>query len=117
MTLAEVHPLLSKLLQQLESGWGDQVLSVLERDARAAPAAQALARNYNALLEGSHRVRLANVQFKAEPRDGRLVVVGRVSMLVGETAAGAEPKQFSVQAEFASRDGAVVMTRLAQVEN
>jgi DnaJ-domain-containing protein 1 len=117
VTLAEVHPLLSKLLQQMESGWGDQVLSVLEREARTAPAAQALARNYNALLEGSHRVRLANVQFKAEPRDGRLLVVGHVSMLVGEPAPGAAPKQFSVLAEFASRDGSVVMTRLAQVDN
>jgi hypothetical protein len=117
VTLAEVHPLLSKLLQQMESGWGDQVLSVLEREARAAPAAQALARNYNALLEGSHRVRLANVQFKAEPRDGRLLVVGHVSMLVGEPAPGVPAKQLSVLAEFASRDGSVVMTRLAQVDN
>jgi len=117
VTLAEVHPLLSKLLQQMESGWGDQVLSVLEREARTAPAAQTLARNYNALLEGSHRVRLANVQFKAEPRDGRLLVVGHVSMLVGEPAPGALPKQLSVLAEFASRDGSVVMTRLAQVDN
>jgi hypothetical protein len=117
VTLAEVHPLLSKLLQQMESGWGDQVLSVLEREARTAPAAQALARNYNALLEGSHRVRLANVQFKSEPRDGRLLVVGHVSMLIGEPAPGALPKQFSVLAEFASRDGSVVMTRLAQVDN
>jgi hypothetical protein len=117
VTLADVHPLLSKLLQQMESGWGDQVLNVLEREARAAPAAQALARNYNALLEGGHRVRLANVQFRAEPRDGRLLVIGHVSMLVGEPAPGAAPKQFWVQAEFASRDGSVVMTRLAQVDN
>ncbi|MGZ5786290.1 MAG: J domain-containing protein [Ramlibacter sp.] len=117
VTLAEVHPLLSKLLQQMESGWGDQVLSVLEREARAAPAAQALARNYNALLDGNHRVRLANVQFKAEPHEGRLLVVGHVSMVIGEPAPGALPKQFSVQAEFASRDGTVVMTRLAQADN
>jgi hypothetical protein len=117
VTLAEVHPLLSKLLQQMESGWGDQVLSVLEREARGTPAAQSLARNYNALLEGGHRVRLANVQFKAEPREGRLLVTGRVSMLVGEQLPGATPKQLSVQAEFMSRDGSVVMTHLAQVEN
>jgi DnaJ-domain-containing protein 1 len=117
VTMAEVHPLLSKLLQQMESGWGDQVLSVLEREARAAPAAQALARNYNALLDGGHRVRLSNVQFKSEPREGRLLVVGHVSMLVGEPVPGAAPKQFSLQAEFASRDGSVVMTRLAQVDN
>jgi hypothetical protein len=117
VTMAEVHPLLSKLLQQMESGWGDQVLSVLEREARAAPAAQALARNYNALLDGGHRVRLSNVQFKSEPREGRLLVVGHVSMLVGEPVPGATPKQFSLQAEFASRDGSVVMTRLAQLDN
>ena len=116
MTLAEVHPLLSKLLQQMESGWGDQVLSVLEREARTTPAAQALARNYTALLEGGHRVRLANVQFKAEQHEGRLVVIGHVSLLVGEPVPGAAPKPFSVQAEFASRDGTVVMTRLAQAD-
>jgi hypothetical protein len=57
------------------------------------------------------------VQFKSEPREGRLLVVGHVSMLVGEPVPGAAPKQFSLQAEFASRDGSVVMTRLAQVDN
>jgi hypothetical protein len=113
VTLAEVHPLLSKLLQQFESGWGDRVLSVLERDARGAPGAQAVARGYEALLDGGHRVKLSHVQFKAEPRDGRLLVTGRFAMLVGDQPAGAAPKQFAIQAEFASRDGTVVMTRLA----
>jgi hypothetical protein len=111
VTLAEVHPLLSKLLQQFESGWGDRVLSVLERDARSAPGAQAVARGYEALLDGGHRVKLSHVQFKAEPHDGRLLVTGRFAMLVGDQSAA--PKQFSIQAEFASRDGTVVMTRLA----
>jgi hypothetical protein len=116
VTLAEVHPLLSKLLQQMESGWADQVLNVLERDARAAPAAQALARSYNAMLEGGHRVRLSNVQFKAEPREGRLLVTGHLMMVVGEQAPGMLPKPFAMQAEFASRGGTVVMTGLAQIQ-
>jgi hypothetical protein len=116
VTLAEVHPLLSKLLQQMESGWGDQVLNVLERDARGAPAAQALARSYNAMLEGGHRVRLSHVQFKAEPREGRLLVTGHLMMVVGEQLPGTPPKPFAMQAEFVSRGGTVVMTGLAQVQ-
>jgi hypothetical protein len=113
-TLDEAHPLLSKLLQYMESGGGDRVLSMLDRDARSTPAAQALLQQYNSLVGGGGPVKLSNVHFKAEPRDDRLLVTGYVTLEVGERTARTVGKDFSVQAEFAQRDGAVVMTRLSR---
>lgn len=113
-TLDEAHPLLSKLLQYMESGGGDRVLSMLDRDARSTPAAQALLQQYNSLVGGGGPVKLSNVHFKAEPHDDRLLVTGYVTLEVGERTARTVGKDFSVQAEFAQRDGAVVMTRLSR---
>lgn len=114
VTLAEVHPLLSKLLQRMESGSGDQVLDLLERDARTGQAAQALLRDYDNLVDGGYPVKVSNVQFKSEPRQGRLLVTGHVMLQVGSAPQGGKP--FAVQAEFASREGTVVMTRLARAQ-
>ncbi len=111
-TLADVHPLLARLLQELESGWGDRVVSLLDRDARSQPSAQALLLHYNGLVDGMRPVQLTNVQFKAEPRDGRLLVTGHVLMQVRDRAVA--PRELAVQAEFAARDGAVIMTRLSR---
>ena len=112
--MAEVHPLLSRLLQQLESGWGDRVVNLLERDARNSPSAQALLQQYNGVVDGMRPVKLSNAQFRAEPKDGRLLVIGRVQIHGRDAAA---PRELAVQAEFAARDGAVVMTRLAPLRD
>jgi DnaJ-domain-containing protein 1 len=116
VTMAEVHPILSRLLQQLESGAGERMLGLLERDARNAPAAQALLRHYNGLVEGARAVKVASAQFRAEPQEGRLVVIGQVTMQVGDPQAGAVPREFALQAEFMSRDGTVVMTQLTRAQ-
>lgn len=111
-TMAEVHPLLTHLLQQLESGWGDRVLGLLDRESRATPGAQAFLEKYNNLVEGMRPIRLSSAQFKAtQTREGRLLVTGRVMVQVRDTSM--PPRELAVQAEFASRDGTVVLTRLA----
>lgn len=114
VTMAEAHPLLSQLLQQMETGGSDRILSLLDNDARRAPAAQALMRHYSSLVDGGRPVKVARVQFSSEAREGRLLVTGNVLMQVGEPPAAAQGKELSVQAEFAMRDGTVVMTRLAR---
>ena len=113
-TLSDVHYLLSKLLQEIESGWGDRLLSQLDREAQSEPGAQALLRRYNSVVDGMRPVKLSNVQFKAEPRDGRLLVTGRVTIQVRD--ASVPLRELAMQAEFASRDGTFVMTRLAQAQ-
>jgi len=116
VTLAEAHPLLAKLLQLMESGQGDRMLSVLEPNARNSASAQAFLRQYNNLVVGARPLSLSSAQFKAEPRNGRLLVTGRILVRVGEQLEAVN-KELSVQAEFAHTDGAVVMTRLAWTPN
>ncbi|MES3001705.1 MAG: J domain-containing protein [Pseudomonadota bacterium] len=111
-TLADVHPILSRLLQEIESGWGDRVMALVDREARSAPAGQALLLHYNNLVGGTRPVKVSNVQFNAQPQGGRLLVTGHLTMQPYDRAG--PPREFAVQAEFAARDGVVFMTRLTR---
>lgn len=112
-TLIEAQPLLSQLLQVMESGRGDRILNLLDAEARSKPSAQALSRQYDSLVDGARPVRVSHVEFKAEPSDGRLLVVGYFRVLAGEQAIGALGKKMVLRAEFASREGNVVITGLS----
>ncbi len=115
VTMAQVHLLLARLVQQVESGTGERLLTLLERDAQSQPSAQALVRQYNSLVEGSRAVKVSQVQFLSEPLEGRLLVTGYLMVNVGAASSSA-PQELSLQAEFMARDGAVVMTRLARAQ-
>ena len=112
-TLVEAQPLLSQLLQVMESGRGDRILNLLDAEARNRPSAQALSRQYEMLVDGARPVRVSHVELKAEPGDGRLLVVGYFRVLAGEQAIGAIGKRMVLRAEFASREGTVVLTGLS----
>jgi hypothetical protein len=113
--LAEAQPLLAVLLQHLESGRGELLLDMLDREARGKPGAQAVSRQYDSLVDGMRPVRLSHVEFKAEPADGRLLVTGHFRLQVGEQTVGSMGKKMMVRAEFASRHGTVVMTALSAI--
>jgi hypothetical protein len=117
VSLAEAQPLLAILLQQLESGRGDRLINMLDREARSKQGAQALSRQYDGIVDGMQPVRLSHFEFKAEPADGRLLVTGHIRLQVGEQSIGSIGKQIVLRAEFASRDGTVVMTGLSSVPN
>lgn len=112
-TLMEAQPLLSQLLQVMESGRGERILNLLDPDARSKPSAQALSRQYDMLVDGARPVRVSHVEFKAEPGDGRLLVVGYFRVLAGEQTIGSLGKKMVLRAEFASREGNVVITGLS----
>jgi hypothetical protein len=113
--MAEAHSLLAALLQQMESGSADRLLSGLERSVRSAPSAQALARQYGSLVEGSRSVKVSNLLLKGAGREDRLLVRGQVMLEIGgETATRA--RELMLEAEFAKRDGVVLMTRLAPAQ-
>jgi len=116
VTMVEAHTLLSALLQQMEAGSGDRLLSALDRTARNASGAQALARQYNSLVDGARSVKVANVLLKADPREDRLLVRGQVLLEISDSSA-MRSKELSLEAEFAKRNGAVVMTRLAPAQS
>lgn len=112
-TLGEAQPMLTQLLQMLESGSGEQVLRLIEADSRKHPSALALSRQYEQLVKGGRPVRLTNVDFKGEPRDGVLYVTGRMNLHAGDTPVGSHGERFLVHAEFASRGGRVMLTGLS----
>jgi hypothetical protein len=116
VTMAEAHALLSMLLQQLETGSGERLLSGLERSARSAPPAQALARQYVGLVDGARSIKVANVQLRGEPREERLLVKGQVWLEIGDYAA-MHTSELALEAEFTRRNGAVVMTRLGRAQS
>ena len=101
------------MLQHLESGRGERLINMLDSAARNTPGAQALSRQYDGLVEGMRPVRLSHVEFKAEPADGRLLVIGNFRLQVGEPTIGSFGKKMVLRAEFASRDGTVVLTGLS----
>jgi DnaJ-domain-containing protein 1 len=113
LSMAEVHPLVMQLLQEIESGWGDNLIATLDFGARRTPGAQALARQLDTLCEGVRPVKIAKVDLKGEPRDGQLVVTGQVVLQVRDSST--PTRRFALQAEFSQRDGAPVLTRLAPV--
>lgn len=111
-TLAEAQPLLTQLLQMLETGSGEQLLRLLDADARSHPSAQAFSRHYERLVRGGRPVRLSHVDFRGEPRDGVLLVTGRIRLHAGEPTIDSHGERIVVRAEFASRGGRVMLTGL-----
>ena len=113
-TLAEAQPLLTQLLQMLETGSGEQILRLLDGEARKRPAAQALSRQYEQLVKDGRPVRLSQVEFNGEPRDGGvLLVTGRIRLHAGEPTIGSFGQKLVVRAEFAQRAGRVQLTGLS----
>lgn len=114
ITFAEVQPLIAALLQQLESGRGNNVMLVLDREARRDPSSLAFASYYDGFVNGARSVRVSQVDLKPEPGNGRLLVTGYVRVELGEGIQ--QTKRLALRAEFSSRAGAIAMTRLTGTE-
>jgi hypothetical protein len=112
-SLNDAQPLLTQLLQSMEGGSGEQILRLLETDARRAPAAVALSRHYDHLVGRARPIRLSHVEFRSEAREGVLLVTGRVRLHAGEQTIGAHGERMSLRAEFVSRGGKVMLTGLS----
>lgn len=114
VTLDEAQPLLATLLQHIESGHGDRLLSMLDREARSTPSAQALSRQIDGIADGVRPVRISNVRFRSEPAEGRLLVIGHMQVHAGDAADASAPgRNLALRAEFVSRGGAVSITSLS----
>ena len=106
--MSSVHPMLMQLVLRLESS--DNFIGELPAVVRFGPGAQALSRQIDALSEGVRPLKVTRVDFKGEPRDGRLVVTGQVVLKVRDAAA--PTRQFGLVAEFSERNGSPVLTAL-----
>lgn len=113
VTLAEAHPVFSLLLQEMESGWAERVAGMLDRPARVSPATQALLARYSALVEERRPVKLSGIAFSSHSREGHLLMTGRVLIGARNEFPGIAPGELALEAEFGTRNGRVVITRLA----
>jgi hypothetical protein len=112
-TLSEVQPLLTRLLQELESGNTERVLNLLEPEARRTAGAQIFSRQYQRIVRSSGAVTLSHVEFKSETHHDVLVVMGDMRLSGGQSTVGSLGEKLLLRAEFASRGGRVTLTRLS----
>ncbi len=111
-SMNEVHPLLAKLMQELESGRGDRIEMLLEPESRAAQSTRGFISNFESLTSGAQQVRVVNAQFSGKPQGARLVVLGNLALEVAGTTSRANPHMV-LEAQFARGPSGVAMTRLS----
>ena len=112
-TLNDAQPILTQMLQTLESGSGEQLLRLLDSEARNQAGAQALSRKYEQLVKGGRPIQVADVEFSAEPREGLLLVTGRVRLHAGEPTIGSFGQKLVLRAEFVQRAGKTQLNALS----
>ncbi len=114
VTMADAQPLIANLLHQLETGRGNNLLTLMDVDSRRESSSLAFASYYDGLVGGARRVKLSQVELKPESAAGRLLVTGFVRLQLGEETPST--KRLALRVEFASRGGSVVITRLTGTE-
>jgi len=112
ITLEQVQPMLTNVLQSLQSGQGEQVLQWLERSSRQSEAASRFAAAYNQSLAGSRVTGLGPVRLTARFAGGELVVDGMVQLWLQDASQQAGKQDFRLRAYFLSRDSGPVLARL-----
>ncbi|HSO46104.1 MAG TPA: hypothetical protein VLQ47_11375, partial [Rhodoferax sp.] len=112
ITMAQVQPLLTHVLQSLQSGRGDQVLQWLEPSERQSAAATRFVAAYNQSLAGARVTGLETVRFTSRFDAGQLVVDGMVQLRLVDERQQASRQDVRLRAYFLSRDSAPVLARL-----
>jgi hypothetical protein len=112
-TLADAQPVLTHLLQVMEAGNGEQLLRLLDAKARQTAGARGLSRQFDHLAEGGRSLRVSQVEFQGEVREGVLLVTGRMRVHAGEPTIGALGQKFILRAEFVTRGGKATLTGLS----
>jgi hypothetical protein len=112
ITLDQVQPLLTNVLQSLQSGRSEQVLQWLERPARQGDAAARFVAAYNQSLAGYRVTGLGPMGFSSRFTGGQLVVDGMVQLALVDERQQASSKDFRLRAYFLSRDSTPVLARL-----
>lgn len=113
-TLADAQPILTQLLHNMESaGNGEQLLRVLDTKARQAPGARGLSTQFDRMVQSGRPVRVSQVEFRGETRDGVLLVTGRMRIHAGEPTIGSYGQKFILRAEFTMSAGKILLTGLS----
>ena len=108
--MTEAQDQLMRIVSEIETGWGDNVLSGLGSGVRGTPGAQALARQLDSLCDGARPVKVAHADFRGEPHDGMLSVSGDILLQVRDV--NTPTRQLFIHAEFARVNGSLVLTHI-----
>lgn len=112
IAMDQVQPLLTNLLNSLQSGQGEQVLQWLERSSRQSESATRFAAVYNQRLAGLRVTGLGPVRFTSRHAGGQFVVDGIVQLWLQDERQQTIRQDFRLRAYFMPRDSGPVLARL-----
>ncbi len=114
--MEDVQPLLGQVLGVLQSGRGEQVQRWMDRPVRAGDGADGFVQVYNRAVVNARVVRLGTVRFSGRPAGDGLLVDGMVTLHVQDEHQQSSTRELALRAQFSSRDGQAVLTRLSASE-
>lgn len=112
LSMDDVQQLLGNVLAAMHSGSGDQVLRWVERSSRPGDGADGFVRAYNRAVGNARTVRVGAVRFNSRPSGEGLLVDGVVLLHLEGENRQASTQELVLRAQFASRGGQAVLTRL-----
>lgn len=112
LSMDDVQPLLGHVLGALQSGRGEQVLRWVERPTRPGDGADGFVQTYNRAVGNARAVRVGAVRFDGRPAVEGLQVEGVVLLHVQDENLQAATHELVLRAQFASKGGQAVLTRL-----
>jgi len=112
LSMDDVQPLLGHVLGALQSGRGEQVLRWVERPIRPGDGAEGFVQTYNRAVGNARAVRVGAVRFDGRPAAEGLQVEGVVLLHVQDENQQAATRELVLHAQFASKGGQAVLTRL-----
>lgn len=113
LTLSDVQPQLTNLLDSLSSGRGENLVQWVGRDWRKQPANGAFVHHFNRLLDGRRVVQLGTVRMAGKPVGHQLVVEGVVQLHMLDANDLAQTRELGLRAHFQGPEGQPVLTQLA----
>ena len=116
LSMEDVQPLLGQVLGVLQSGRGEQVQRWMDRPVRAGDGADGFVQVYNRAVVNARVVRLGTVRFSGRPAGDGLLVDGMVTLHMQDEHQQSSTRELALRAQFSSRDGQAVLTRLSASE-
>ena len=115
LQLADVQPVLTRVVESLQTGRGPAVVRWVDPALRGTAANQRFINSYHFAIGGKRIVQLQRADFSARDEAGLLVVNGNIDLLLEDAQGGMASKKLVLQAHFAPRDGKPVLTQLVNV--
>ncbi len=112
LAMDQVQPILTRVLQSLQSGQGEKVLQWLEPASRQSPSASNFVVAYQQKVAGSRITGLGPVRFTSRQSGDQLVVDGIVQLWLQDSTQQTTRHDWRLRATFLARESGPVLARL-----